>query len=188
MMSVNSSAPPRSPGACLDDLLASRFLPKRWVGRIWAAVDLPSPLQDCVRNLVPEAEWRAYSDEGQIFFAIARGHAADHPAGSATAIDVYFLDSAAAVYSAGVWEFDRNHGWWLDALLDVSYDCERGWWLDNVVRQATTRPRAIPRTRATARRPATTRPAATTRTRAITRAPPPPPSALAITQTAAEGN
>jgi hypothetical protein len=162
MMTVNSSAPPQSPGACLDDLLASRFLPKRWIGRIWAAGDLPSRLEDCVRNLVPDAEWRAYGDEGQIFFAVAHRHASSHPAEYATAIDVYFLDGNAAVYSAGVWEYDRQHGWWLDALLDVSYDCERGWWLDTLVRRATTRRRASPA--------------------------PPPPRTLASTLTAAEGS
>ena len=41
-----------------------------------------------------------------------------------------FLDEKAAVYCAGVWAYDLAHGWWLDAVLDLSYDCERGWWID----------------------------------------------------------
>jgi hypothetical protein len=143
MMAVNVSALPRSPGASLDDLLSSRFLPKQWVGRIWAASELPTRLEGCVRNLVPNAEWRAYSDEGRIFFAVARRHAALTRAASAEAIDVYFLDSNAAVYSAAVWEYDCKHGWWLDAILDVSYDCDHGWWPDVLMDpQTPTNPRA----------------------------------------------
>jgi hypothetical protein len=140
MMTVHSSAPRQNTGACLDDLRTSRFLPKRWVGRISAARDSPSRLGEYVRNLVPDAEWRAYSDEEQIIFAVARRHTGEPE--SATAIDVYFLDGNAVVYSAGAWEFDSKHGWWLGALLDVSYDCERGWWHDGLNRQKTTRPRA----------------------------------------------
>jgi hypothetical protein len=121
------------PGACLDDLLASRFLPKRWIARIWSASDLPVRLQPCVRNLKPGAEWRAYGGEGQIFFAIARMHAAESPDGCEKAIDAYFLDSNAVVYAAGVWEYNRTKGWWLDAVMELSYDCERGWWLDAVM-------------------------------------------------------
>jgi len=143
MMPVHVSALPRSPGASLDDLLASRFLPKQWVGRIWGASELPERLEGCVRDLVPDAEWRAYGDEGRIFFAIARRHAAVTRASSAAAIDVYFLDSNAAVYSAAVWEYDCKHGWWLDSILDVSYDCDHGWWSDVLIdRQTPTDPRA----------------------------------------------
>jgi hypothetical protein len=133
MIPANLSALSRSPGASLDDLLASRFLPKQWVGRIWTAGELPTRLKGCVGNLVADAEWRAYSDEGRIFFAVARRHASVAPGASATAIDVYFLDSNAAVYSAGVWEYDRKHGWWMDSILGVSYDCDHGWWLEALI-------------------------------------------------------
>jgi hypothetical protein len=116
-----------SPGACLDDLLASRFLPKQWTARIWTESALPGRLQHCARNLPPDSEWRAYGDEDRIFFAVARAHARERPLGAAPAVDVYFLDANAAVYSAAVWQYDSRHGWWLDALLDLSYDCEHGW-------------------------------------------------------------
>jgi hypothetical protein len=119
----------RSPGNCLDDLLASRFLPKRWAGRIWSAEELTPRLAQCTKRLAPNSEWRAYGDQDEILFAIARTHAGPNSITDA-AIDVYFLDSSASVYSAGVWAYDRQHGWWLDALLDLSYDSEHGWWLD----------------------------------------------------------
>jgi hypothetical protein len=122
------SAP--SAGACLDDLLASRFLPRRWASRIWTANELPVRLARCARSLAPGSEWRAYGDDGHVLFAIARTHKADPPRDSEAAIDVFFLDDHAAVYSAGVWQYDHRHGWCLDALLDLSYDCEHGWWLD----------------------------------------------------------
>jgi hypothetical protein len=79
---------------------------------------------------MPDAEWRAYGDADQVFFAIARSHSHGPQPQGALSIDVYFLDENAAVYSAGVWEHDRKHGWWLDSVLDLSYDCEHGWWLD----------------------------------------------------------
>jgi len=51
MMPVSASALPGGPGASLDDLLASRFLPKPWVGRIRATSELPARLEGCVKNL-----------------------------------------------------------------------------------------------------------------------------------------
>jgi hypothetical protein len=122
-----------SPGACLDDLLVSRFLPKRWMGRIWSARELPPRLKRCTLALKPGSEWRAYGDEDQIFFAIARLHAADADAPPATAIDAYFLDDKAVAYAAGVWNYDPKTGWWLDACVEPSYDCEHGWWLGAVL-------------------------------------------------------
>jgi hypothetical protein len=133
MISAPSRADSPSPGACLDDLLVSRFLPKRWTARIWSVGELPGRLQPCARNLLPGLEWRAYGDEDQLFFAIARWHAAGMPDQSGTAIDAYFLDANAVVYAAGVWEHSRSHGWWLDDVLELSYDCDRGWWLDAVL-------------------------------------------------------
>jgi hypothetical protein len=130
MMPATITTDGPGPGACLDDLLASRFLPRRWAKRIWSASDLPSRLEHCARNLAPDTEWRAYGDDDRIFFAIARLHVAKPGAPASTAIDVYFLDNDAAVYCAGVWEYDRAHGWWLDDVLDLSYDCEHGWWFD----------------------------------------------------------
>jgi hypothetical protein len=122
------------PGACLDDLLVSRFLPKRWMGRIGSAYDLPDRLQRCAHTLRSGSEWRAYGDEDQIFFAIARMHEPDAGEVPATAIDAYFLDESGAVYAAGVWSFDRRTGWCLDAVMKPSYDCDHGWWLGAVLR------------------------------------------------------
>jgi hypothetical protein len=117
-------------GARLDNLIASRFLSGRWASRVWSSSDLPSRLSRCVGSLTADSEWRAYSDGERIFFAIAREHTDESQVVSATAIDVYFLDDSAAIYSAGVWEYDSKHGWWLDAVLDLSYDCDHGWWHD----------------------------------------------------------
>jgi hypothetical protein len=32
-----------------------------------------------------------------------------------------------------VWVNDRKQGWWLDAVLDASYDCEQGWWFEALI-------------------------------------------------------
>jgi len=134
-MRMSTSFKPHSPspGACLDDLLASRFLPRRWANRIWLASELPDPLERCTRTLVSHSEWRAYCYDDRILFAVARTHASDTRPGSGAALDVYFLDDSGSVYSAGVWEYDAKHGWWLDAVLDLSYDCEHGWWIDGLM-------------------------------------------------------
>ncbi len=124
---------PSTLGACLDDLLGSRFLPKRWVGRVWSVSDLPRQLQYCANLLLPDTEWRAYSDDDQLLFAVARPHIDDMEDAPGTAIEVYFLDASAAVYAAGVWQHNLKNGWWLDSLLDLSYDCDHGWWLDRVM-------------------------------------------------------
>jgi hypothetical protein len=119
--------------AGLDDLLASRFLPNRPTNRVLSIADLPTQLANCARNLVAHSAWRAYSDEGKLLFAVARAHISDGVERFSTAIDVYFLDGNAEVYSAGVWEYDPQHGWWLDAVLKLAYDCDQGWWLLDVV-------------------------------------------------------
>jgi hypothetical protein len=106
------------------------------MGRIWSAPELPPRLAICVLALLPGSEWRAYGDKDQIFFAIARMHEAE--AGeAATAIDAYFLDEKAMVYAAGVWNHDRQTGWWLDAVMKPSYDCQHGWWLGALLRPRT---------------------------------------------------
>ncbi len=120
-------------GATLDELLASRFLPRRWTERIWSAYELPEKLQDCVRRLAPNLIWRAYRDEDRTFFAIARVHGEEAEDESTREVDLFLLDEQAAVFSAGVWAHDLEHGWWLDAVLPLSFDSEHGWWLDTLL-------------------------------------------------------
>lgn len=123
-------------GAHLDQLLTSRFLPARLSHRVRVAGELPLCLARCVRNLASDTEWRAYTDDVRMFFAIAR-RPNDHRQGDAVAtMDVYFLDAHAAVYSAGKWANGDGHGWWLDAVLPPSYDSLNGWWLDAVMAKA----------------------------------------------------
>jgi hypothetical protein len=110
-MSAAATSGVMSTGARLDDLLASRFLPRSWVGRIWSACELPDRLEHCARNLAPNSEWRAYGDDGHVFFAIACAHARESQYDSTSAIDVYFLDGNAEIFAAAVWDFDRHHGW-----------------------------------------------------------------------------
>jgi hypothetical protein len=111
MISAAAAPVTTSTGARLDDLLASRFLPRSWVSRIWSARDLPDRLEHCARNLASNSEWRAYGNDDHLFFAIARAHVKDSQHDSSSAIDVYFLDGNAEVYCAAVWEYDCHHGW-----------------------------------------------------------------------------
>jgi hypothetical protein len=111
MMSTTEGTGAVSTGGRLDELLASRFLPRSWVSRIWTARELPDRLEHCARNLAPNSEWRAYGDEDHVFFAIAREHTSDPQHDAAPAIDVCFLDGNAEVYCAAVWECDCRQGW-----------------------------------------------------------------------------
>jgi hypothetical protein len=122
---------PLSTGDRLDDLLVSRFLPRYWGSRIWSSCELPDRLEHCARNLAPNAVWRAYGDDEQMFFAIACAHQRDSQPSSCLAIDVHFLDGNADVYSAGVWEHDAYQGWWLNLntvarlTRTATSDCQR---------------------------------------------------------------
>jgi hypothetical protein len=110
-MNATATCGAMSAGARLDDLLASRFLPRSWAGRIWSACELPDRLEHCARNLGPNSEWRAYGDDDHVFFAIACAHSTDSAQDCAAAIDVYFLDANADVFASAVWDHDRHQGW-----------------------------------------------------------------------------
>lgn len=99
-MSATATCGAVSTGARLDDLLASCFLPRSWVSRIWTARELPVRLEHRARNLAPNSEWRAYGDDNHVFFAIACAHAKESQHDPTSAIDVYFLDSNADVFAA----------------------------------------------------------------------------------------
>jgi hypothetical protein len=80
-----------------------------------------------------DTEWRAYGDRDQLLFAIARQHLDEFKDGQSATMDVYFLDRHAVVYAAAVWAHNASTGWWLNSVLDLSYDCDHGWWLDCVI-------------------------------------------------------
>jgi len=123
-------------GAQLEQLLTSRFLPARRTSRVWLPSELPPRLERCVRRLAPDTEWRAYTDDVRMFFAIAHPAPDQEYDAASASMDVYFLDNDAAVYSAGKWAYTREQGWWLDAVLPPSYDPQNGWWLNAVMVQA----------------------------------------------------
>ncbi len=125
-------------GARLDSLLASRFAHRPDQNRIRRASELPRRLEHCVGRLAFDCEWRAYRLTAGVFFAAGRSSALGAGTTSRSAIEVYFLDDSAAVYSAAVWEHDARHGWWLDSIITPSYDCERGWWMEALSRSAHT--------------------------------------------------
>jgi hypothetical protein len=131
--------------ARLDDLLTSRFTLQSRQARITRTAELPASLESCARNLAPDCEWRAHTTGDEVFFAIARSRPCRPVGASAATLDVYFLDVAARVYSAGVWEHEAQRGWWLDSVLVPSYDTEHGWWLADVVRADRTWPAAAMR-------------------------------------------
>lgn len=132
--------PANKPGMRLDHLLASRFALRPDQTIIRRAAELPASLQRRVSTLTSECEWRAYRVANSVFCAIGRSASAGRADPDSAAIEVYLLDSRAAVYSATVWQYDDRHGWWQDSMVDISYDCERGWWSDALTRPPMTMP------------------------------------------------
>jgi hypothetical protein len=128
-MRVRSITRPKNLGARrLDDLLSSRFAPQSLHGRLVRRESLSPALQYCIARLTPACAWRAYLTEEGIFCAMARAPVGD--GGSLTEeLEVYLADQNACVYSAGLWTRDTAHGWWLNSVLPLSYDCDHGWWV-----------------------------------------------------------
>jgi hypothetical protein len=130
----NTAILPSSPlAARLDNLLSSRFALQTRQRRLCAAADLPAPLRQAIRQLVPRCEWRAFGPvDTEVFVAIARAHQRECRA-TTSALELYQMDASASVYAAAVWEHDPKRGWWLDSVLDPSYDCDHGWWLADLI-------------------------------------------------------
>jgi hypothetical protein len=66
-----SSVPSASLHAQLDALLYARWLPGRWVQRVWMLSDLPPCLEQRARSISSDAIWRAYTDGVRLWFAVA---------------------------------------------------------------------------------------------------------------------
>ncbi len=120
---------PSTLGARFDGLLSARFALQSKKNRVTVPSRLPPRLERCVARLSPGCEWRAYRYAQGIFFAIARASISGERSQAEAGIEVYFLDADASVFSAVLWEYDAERGWWLDAVLDLDYHCDHGWWL-----------------------------------------------------------
>jgi hypothetical protein len=103
-LAVSRDAP--AGGGYLDALLASHVLPSGWVARIWRRGDLPYQLQHYVRDLAPQAEWRAYTDDVRLFFAIAGMHAGTQQSGNAAPVKIRFLVCDTSARQVETWECD----------------------------------------------------------------------------------
>ena len=106
MTDLAVSGNPSGIGAYLEALLASRVLPSGWVTRIWRRGDLPYRLQHYVRDLAPQAEWRAYTDDVRLFFAIAGMHAGTQQSGIAAPVKIRFLVCDTSARQVESWECD----------------------------------------------------------------------------------
>jgi hypothetical protein len=133
-MRKTAISPSGSLGSRLDSLLNSRFALQARQRRITGAADLPVPLSRTIRQLMPQCEWRAFgAADSELFVAIARPRPRDRGAMASSGLEVYQMDAGASVYAAAVWEHDPKRGWWLDSVLDLSYDCDHGWWLADLI-------------------------------------------------------
>lgn len=136
-MRMTAISPRNSLATRLDDLLATRFTLQSRHHRITCAADLPVPLERIVQRLARRCEWRAFGVAGEVFTTVARARREARTACAAGALEVYLLDTLGMVYSACLWEHDSKRGWWrgwwLDSVLDLSYDCDHGWWLADLM-------------------------------------------------------
>jgi len=114
-----SSVPSASLHAQLDSLLYARWLPGRWVQRVWMLSDLPPRLEQRARSISSDAIWRAYTDGARLWFAVAAAAVSTYGQ-SAVAMEVLFFENDGALCSGGLWRCHPNGDWGLERLVDMS--------------------------------------------------------------------
>jgi hypothetical protein len=97
-----ASVPSMSLHAQLDALLYARWLPGRWVQRVWMLSDLPPCLEQRARSISSDAIWRAYTDGVRLWFAVAAAAVSSYGR-SAVAMEVLFFENDGALCSGGLW-------------------------------------------------------------------------------------
>jgi hypothetical protein len=117
------SVPSASLHAQLDALLYARWLPGRWVQRIWLLSDLPPCLEQRARSVLSDAIWRAYTDGARIWFAVAAAAVSSYGQ-SAIAMEVLFFENDGAFCSGGLWRSHPNGDWQLEKLVDRSAESQ----------------------------------------------------------------
>ncbi len=121
---MNVGAPandlPSDLGARFDHLLATCWLPAQWATRIHRESELPPHLEYSVRRLRKTHEWRAYAADSQTLCAIGRAGTGARRDPSTATLEVFFLDSEATVYAAGVWRYEYERGWKVYDVPEVS--------------------------------------------------------------------
>jgi hypothetical protein len=113
------SVPSASLHAQLDGLLYARWLPGRWVQRVWMLSDLPPCLEQRARSISSDAIWRAYTDGARLWFAVAAAAVSSYGR-SAIAMEVLFFENDGALCSGGIWRCHPNGDWRLERLVNRS--------------------------------------------------------------------
>ena len=114
-----ASVPTASLHAQLDALLYARWLPGRWVQRVWMLSDLPPCLEQRARSISSDAIWRAYTDGARLWFAVAAAAVSSYGR-SAIAMEVLFFENDGALCSGGIWRCHPNGDWRLERLVERS--------------------------------------------------------------------
>jgi hypothetical protein len=114
-----SSVPSAALHAQLDALLYARWLPGRWVQRVWMLSDLPPCLEQRARSISSDAIWRAYTDGARLWFAVAAAAVSSYGR-SAVAMEVLFFENDGSLCSGGIWRCHPNGDWRLERLVDRS--------------------------------------------------------------------
>jgi hypothetical protein len=114
-----SLVPSASLHAQLDALLYARWLPGRWVQRVWMLSDLPPCLEQRARSISSDTIWRAYTDGVRLWFAVAAAAVSSYGR-SAVAMEVLFFENDGAFCSGGLWRRHPNGDWRLERLVGMS--------------------------------------------------------------------
>jgi hypothetical protein len=113
------SVPSASLHAQLDALFYARWLPGRWVQRVWMLSDLPPSLEQRARSISPDAIWRAYTDGARLWFAVAAAAVSTYGR-SAVALEVFFFENDGALSSGGLWRCHPDGDWHLERFVNMS--------------------------------------------------------------------
>jgi hypothetical protein len=114
-----SSVPSASLHAQLDALLYARWLPGRWVQRVWMLSDLPLRLEQRALSISSDSIWRAYTDGARLWFAVAAAAVSTYGR-SAVALEVLFFEDDGALCSGGLWRCHPNGDWGLERRFGTS--------------------------------------------------------------------
>lgn len=104
-------------GNLLEKLMVSQCLPRRWTRRVCDEQDLPLRLQHVLRSAGVPVAWRAFTEGGQWWFAIARERGDPAP-GPAVEFDACFFCQSGKLWAAGRWVHCPNEGFRLRELYD----------------------------------------------------------------------
>ena len=104
-------------GNLLEKLMVSQCLPRRWTRRVFDVRELPLRLQQVLRSAAVPVAWRAFTEGGQWWFAIARERGVEVQ-GPVVEFDACFFCQSGKLWAAARWRHSIDEGLRLCEVYD----------------------------------------------------------------------